>query len=124
MAVFKIEYFSKEVKDIVKPDVKEIRTRYDNKMRLRMENDKLVVRNLKKRDFVAERTNADIVHTIDATESFFPESVANKYYGDPRLYWIILAANNMSCRNEFLSGINIIIPSKRAVYGNSGVLLR
>lgn len=124
MPTFKKEYFSKDVKEIVKPDVYQINSRYDTKMRLRMQNDKLVIRNLKKKDLVAQQTSADIIHTVLPIEAHRPEAIALKYYGDARLYWIILAANNLRDRTELKDGMLINIPSKRAIYGSDGLLLR
>lgn len=124
MPEFKKEFFSEEVKEIVKPNVYEIKSRYDTKMRLRMQDDKLIVRNLKKQDLVAKVTAADIVHTVLPIEKAKPELIALKYYGDARLYWIILAANNIKDKHDLIDGMLITIPSRQAVYGNNGLLVR
>lgn len=124
MPAYKIEYFSEDVKEVVKPNVYSIKSRYDTKMRLRMQNDKLLIRSLKKPDLVAKQTANDIVHTVTPIEQYRPEYIALNYYGDARLYWIILAANNLRDRSELKDGMLISIPSKRAVYGNKGLLVR
>ena len=118
------DYFSKEVKEIVKPDVYNIRSRYDTKIRLRMVDDKLIVRNLKKEDLVAKPSSGDTIHTITPIEHLKPETTALNYYNDARLYWVILAANNMRDRNEFTDGKIIVIPAKSSLYGNNGLLVR
>ena len=124
MPTYKKEYFSDEVKELVKPSVYDIRSRYDTKLRLRMQDDKLIIRNLKKEDLVAKPRIGDIVHTVTPTERFRPEFIALKYYNDARLYWIILAANNLRDRSELIDGKVINIPSKASLYGNKGLLVR
>ena len=52
MQVYKKEYFSDEVKEVVESTKREFKTRYDSKVRLRLEDNKLVVRNLKKTNFL------------------------------------------------------------------------
>ena len=124
MPLYKKEYFSSDVKDIVKPDIDNIKSRYDVKIRLRMSDDKLTVRTLKKDDLKAAKTSADIMHTVLPTEINKPELLALKYYGDARLYWIILAANNLRNREDLTDGLLITIPSKKAVYSSNGLLSR
>lgn len=124
MAIYRKEYFSNEVKEIVKPDVDEIRSRYDTKMRLRMSDDKLIIRRLKKDDLVAEVTTQDIIHTVTPIEVGRPENLALTYYGDARLYWVILAANNLRDRTELTDGLIITIPAIKSLYSSNGLLLR
>lgn len=124
MPIVKKEFFSNDVVDIVKPDVYKIRSRYDTKMRLRLDNDKLVVRNLKKPDLVANKNKNDIIHTVSPTEKHKPELIAKNYYGDARLYWVILAANSLRDRIELKDGMLITIPAKSSVYGTNGLLTR
>lgn len=124
MPDFRKEYFSKEIKDLVIPNVDNVRSRYDTKLRLRLTNDKLVIRNLKSNDLVAAQREDDIIHTVTPVEAKRPEMVALKYYGDARLYWIILAANGLRDRVELKDGMLIIIPSRSSIYGTKGLLLR
>ena len=124
MPDFRKEYFSKEIKDLVIPNVDNVRSRYDTKLRLRLTNDKLVIRNLKSNDLVATQKEDDIIHTVTPVEAKRPEMVALKYYGDARLYWIILAANGLRDRVELKDGMLIIIPSRSSIYGTKGLLLR
>lgn len=124
MPDFRKEYFSKEIKDLVIPNVDNVRSRYDTKLRLRLTNDKLVIRNLKSNDLVATQKEDDIIHTVTPVEAKRPEMIALKYYGDARLYWIILAANGLRDRVELKDGMLIIIPSRSSIYGTKGLLLR
>ena len=52
MNIYKKEYFSNEVKEIIESSKKEFKTRYDSKVRLRLEDNKLIIRNLKNPDFL------------------------------------------------------------------------
>lgn len=124
MAKYKLEYFSGEVKEIIVPTITSIKTRYDNKIRLRRDDDNLQIRSLHKNDLVASNSGNDIVHTILVTENERPELTSLTYFGDARLYWIILAANGMKDRSEYIEGKVIIIPSVSSVYSSGGVLTK
>lgn len=123
MATYRKEFFSNDVKEIIQPDVDNIKSRYDTKIRLRMNDNKLVVRTLKNKDLVATQTANDIVHMVTPAEAHRPENISLKYYGDARLYWVILAANNMRDRSELKNGIIITIPALKSLYGNGGILI-
>lgn len=123
MATYRKEFFSNDVKEIIQPDVDNIKSRYDTKIRLRMNDNKLVVRTLKSKDLVATQSSNDIVHTVTPTEAHRPENISLKYYGDARLYWVILAANNMRDRSELKNGMVITIPALKSLYGNGGILI-
>ena len=124
MPTFKKEYFSKDVNEIVNANTVNIRGRYDTKVRLRMNDEKLIIRNLNESDLVAGKTDNDIIHTVSLSEDKRPDLVANKYYGDARLYWVILGANNLREKEQLTKGMVIRIPSKNAIYGSNGVLIR
>ena len=123
MGAYKIEYFSKDVKALVQPSVSSIRGRYDTKVRLRREDDdRLQVRPLNKSDIVAKPTEQDIIHTVLPYEANRPDLTALNYYGDARLYWVILAANSLNNRNDYVDGLVIRIPSITSLYSDGGVL--
>lgn len=122
MGVYKIEYFSKDVKALVQPSVTNIRGRYDNKIRLRREDDTLQVRPLNKSDVAAEKTPDDIIHTVLPYENKRPDLTALEYYGDARLYWVILAANDLKASGDYIDGMTIRIPSPTTLYSRGGVL--
>ena len=56
MQTYKKEYFSDEVKEVVETTKKEFKTRYDSKVRLRLEDNKIVIRNLKSPDLKANQS--------------------------------------------------------------------
>jgi len=62
--------------------------------------------------------------TITITDEFHkrPSMVAHKYYGKSILFWLVLQYNNIvDVEEEFLKGMEIIIPSKaRALSEFSG----
>ena len=73
---------------------------------------------------VPYRTSQDMIHIVTASEEFRPDVIANNSYGDPRLAWVILAANNISDIFDLKAEMEIIIPSSNAIYNIGGVLNR
>lgn len=122
MGVYKLEYFSKDVKALVQPTVSSIRGRYDTKVRLRREDGTLQVRPLSRSDVVAEKSAQDIIHEVLPYEDQRPDLTALNYYGDARLYWVILAANDLKSKNEYVNGMIVRIPSTTTLYSKGGVL--
>lgn len=122
MATYNKSYFSKDVEQVVTSRTISIQDRYDTKVRLRLNDGNVIVRNLKKDDLVAPETKTDLVHTVTVTEDKRPDLIANTFYGDARLYWIILAANGLREKEEIRKGMIIRVPSKTAVYGSKGIL--
>ena len=58
----------------------------------------------------------DITLKIIAPHNRRPDLVANDYYGDPTLAWIILQYNNiLDINTEFVAGKTITIPSPTRV---------
>lgn len=100
MAVYKKEYFSQKVTEVVSSDASKVKSRYDAKVRLRLDDNNLVIRNLKDNDLVPPKTSSDIIHTVTLTEDKRPDLIANHFYSDARLYWIILAANGLRERED------------------------
>lgn len=124
MITYKKEYFSNEVKEVVESNKKEYRTRYDSKVRLRLDDDKLVIRNLKSTDLKAKQSDRDIVHTVTLDERERPDLVALKFYGDARLYWVILGANGLREKSQLKEGLLIRVPAMTALYGTNGLIVR
>lgn len=124
MITYKKEYFSDEVREVVESTKKEYRTRYDSKVRLRLDNNKLIIRNLKNPDLTAVQSERDIIHTVTTDEKERPDLVANKYYGDARLYWVILGANGFREKSQLKEGLIIRIPAMSALYGSDGLIVR
>ena len=124
MQSYKKEFFSNEVKEVVESTKKEFKTRYDSKVRLRLNNNKLVIRNLKSPDLKANQSERDIIHTVTLDERERPDLVALNFYGDARLYWVILGANGLRERSQLKEGLVIRIPSMNALYGSDGLIVR
>jgi len=40
------------------------------------------------------KTNKDIWYKIPKQEEFRPDLIANRFYGDPKLFWVLVYANN------------------------------
>lgn len=122
MGVYKLEYFSKDVKALVQPTILRVKNRYDNKIRLRRLDDRLQVRPLNLSDLKSKENSQDILHTVQPFEANRPDLVALKYYGDARLYWVVLAANDLKSAKDFIDGLVIRVPSIYSVYGQGGVM--
>ena len=118
--------FSDEVKSIVNPNTNRIRIRgrYDAKTKLRLEDEKITIRNLKQSDLTARKTERDLMHRVTLDEDKRPDLIALNFYGDARLYWVILGANDLREKEQIRKGMLIRVPSKDALYGTNGVLLR
>ena len=124
MQSYKKEFFSNEVKEVVESTKKEFNTRYDSKVRLRLNDNKLVIRNLKSPDLKANQSERDIIHTVTLDERERPDLVALNFYGDARLYWVILGANGLREKSQLKEGLVIRIPSMNALYGSDGLIVR
>ena len=124
MQSYKKEFFSNEVKEVVESTKKEFKTRYDSKVRLRWNDNKLVIRNLKSPDLKANQSERDIIHTVTLDERERPDLVALNFYGDARLYWVILGANGLREKSQLKEGLVIRIPSMNALYGSDGLIVR
>ena len=124
MQSYKKEFFSNEVKEVIESTKKEFKTRYDSKVRLRLDDNKLVIRNLKSPDLKANQSERDIIHTVTLDERERPDLVALNFYGDARLYWVILGANGLREKSQLKEGLVIRIPSMNALYGSDGLIVR
>jgi hypothetical protein len=126
MGRYTLSDFSNEVKEISNPNKNRVRVRgrYDTKTKLRLDDEKITIRNLKQSDLTAKPTERDIIHRVTLDEDKRPDLIALKFYGDARLYWIILGANNLREKEEVRKDMLIRLPSKDAIYGSNGVLLR
>lgn len=124
MRLYKKEYFSDEVKEVIESTKQEYRTRYDSKVRLRLDDNKLVIRNLKNPDLKAKQSDRDIIHTVTLDENERPDLVALNFYGDARLYWVILGANGLREKSQLKKGQIIRIPAMNSLYGSNGLIVR
>lgn len=124
MAIYKKEFFSNDVKELVTSKEIQPKTRYDSKIRLRLNNNKLIVRNLKNDDLEAKQSERDIIHKVTLDEDERPDLIALKYYNDPRLYWVILGANGFREKSQLKQGKLIRIPAMNSLYGFNGLILK
>ncbi len=126
MGRYTIDDFSNEVTNVVNPNTNKIkiRGRYDAKTKIRLDDDKITIRNLKSSDLVARESERDLIHRVTVDENKRPDLVALTYYGDARLYWVILGANDLREKEDLKTDMLIRIPSKNAVYGVNGIILR
>lgn len=66
----------------------------------------------------------DIYHTVTVNEESRLDLIADNYYGNPLLWWVIAQANQIyDPFNKPVSGDIIRIPSVTTLYGNDGILL-
>ena len=115
-------YSEKLVDEVQVPKLSVVRSRYDLKERLLLEDGNLVIRNMRKDDLVPSTSKNDILHIIQPEEQYRPDIIANNVYGDPRLAWIILSANNLSDIFDLVTDLEIVIPSTSSIYSAGGVL--
>ena len=83
---YTIDCFSDEVTRLAEPVSPIIKGRYDNKIKLRLNSDRLIVRNLKESDLVPVQSPNDIIHTVTLDEDERPDLIAQRFYNDPRMY--------------------------------------
>lgn len=112
------------VKEIFTPNLTSWRSRYDLKEQLLLKDDSLVIRCMRQSDLVPVRSSEDTEHEVEPQEAYRPDIIANNAYGDPRLAWVILSANNLSDIFSLKAGMRIIIPSISAIYRSGGVMYR
>ena len=120
----KIWYSESRVRQVISQDLDTWRSRYDLKEQLLLNDYKIVIRNMKSGDMIPSDLSNATPHKIQPEEQFRPDIVANTYYEDPRLAWVILAANGMSDIFQFNSNQIILIPSYTSLFMTGGVLAR
>lgn len=117
-------WISTDCKDVLFRKVSTVRSRYDSKFRIIDENDRVVVRPARGYDVYIPRSRDDSYYVITNADQYRPDILAQRFYNDPRMYWVLLAANNMKTVFEFESGINIRIPAYETIYSGGGVMMR
>ena len=118
------EDFSNDVKSITNPNLNKTKVmgRYDAKTKIRLQDDILTIRNLKESDLKAKESTRDLIHRVTLDEDKRPDLIALNFYGDARLYWIILGANDLREKEELRKDMLVRIPAKDSVYGVDGIL--
>lgn len=72
---------------------------------------------------IPERQN-DIYHRVQSNEVSRLDILANKYYRNPLLWWVIAQANDIYDPFILLDpGTLLRIPAIESLYGNQGILL-
>lgn len=57
------------------------------------------------------KTNKDILYKIPKSEEYRPDLIANKFYGDPRLFWVLVYANEFgNSPEDFIVDKTIRVP--------------
>ena len=115
-------YDRKLVKEIIKPNITAIRSRYDTKEQLLLNNGDLVIRNMRFNDMFPSKDSNNTQHKVEGSEAHRPDVIAYNVYGDPRLAWVILSANNISDIFDLEAGMIITIPSSISLYKSGGVM--
>ena len=112
------------IKEVNTPNSTIIRSRYDTKEQLLLKDGTLVIRNMRFNDLYPSRDPNDIQHKVDGHEAYRPDVIAFNSYGDPRLAWVILSANNLSDVFDLEAGMIITIPSSISLFRSGGVMNR
>jgi len=112
------------VQETLNPKVTVIRSRYDNKEQLLLKNSDLVIRNMRRNDLFPGRDSEDTQHKVEGHEAYRPDLIAYNVYGDPRLAWVILSANDLSDIFDLEPGMIITIPSSISLFKSGGVMNR
>jgi len=67
-----------------------------------------------------ETSSGDIIHVVSMGERI--DSIANRYYGDQGLWWVIAHANNLNLLPcDLIVGDRIVIPDPRSL--RRGILI-
>ena len=117
-------WYANTVKNIIPQNVAVWRARYDRKDQLRLDNDILVIRQMRPIDMVPQITKDASYFIVSAAEAYRPDIIANEYYKDPNLYWVVLAANGLKDPLDFKEGLEIVIPTLTSLYSQGGILKR
>lgn len=117
-------WVSDKIVDIQYPDTNSVGDRYDLKSRYVDELGIARIRPLRRLDVRIKYDPDDIYYVVKPHEQFRPDIIAKRFLMDPRLYWIILSANDMKEPFELEAGLNIRIPSYSSVFSVGGVMMR
>ena len=110
------------LKEVNTPRITVIRSRYDTKEQLLLNDGSLVIRNMRRNDLYPGRDATDTQHKVEGSEAYRPDIIAYNVYGDPRLAWVILSANDISDIFDLKAGMIINIPSSISLFRSGGVM--
>lgn len=115
-------YDPEQVVSLMEKIEETVQSRYSSKVNLNLKNGDTIIRNLRISDLEIEESDEDIVYKIEPSERYRPDLLALKYYNNPNLAWVLLAANNMKTIFDFKDGVIIRIPNVTSLYTNGGIL--
>lgn len=72
------------------------------------------------KDDIRERISFDddIIYEIPLVYNFRPDRIAKRFYGNPKLYWVLVYANNIENSPEgFFTGRRIRVPKTERILG-------
>lgn len=115
-------YDPEQVVSLMEKIEETVQSRYSSKVNLNLKNGDTIIRNLRISDLEIEESDEDIVYKIEPSERYRPDLLALKYYNNPNLAWVLLAANNMKTIFDFKDGVVIRIPNVTSLYTNGGIL--
>ncbi len=110
------------LKEVNTPKITTVRSRYDTKEQLLLNDGNLVIRNMRRNDLYPNRDSTDTQHRVEGSEAYRPDIIAYNVYGDPRLAWVILSANDISDIFDLKAGMIINIPSSISLFRSGGVM--
>jgi len=62
------------------------------------------------------KTDSDILYSIPLKYQYRPDLIANKFFGNPKLFWILVFVNNFAnCPEDFETDTVIRIPKYERV---------
>ena len=115
-------YDPEQVVSLMEKNEETVQSRYSSKVNMNLKNGDTIIRNLRISDLEIEESDEDVVYKIEPSERYRPDLLALRYYNNPNLAWVLLAANNMKTVFDFKDGIVIRIPNVTSLYTNGGIL--
>jgi hypothetical protein len=76
---------------------------------------------LPKQVTITPRTE-DMIFKVDVKTENRLDLIANKYYKNSRMWWVIAEANKISDPTKVPVGVTLIIPNIASIFGVGGVL--
>lgn len=115
-------YYSKDITNVLVPQVTKSTSRYKTKLRLSNIDRTTKIRFIRKRDLDFDDTDS-VIHFVGYQEQFRPDLISAQYYNSEKYSWVILAANNLKTPYEMKAGMRLVIPSLVTLQGYNGKLV-
>lgn len=96
--------------------------RYKNKINIVTATGTRVIEFIKKSQLYIEPSEGDQFYFVDASKRYRPDIIANEVYGNPQLYWVILACNNLSHALQVKTNMTLRIPQLSTILQDERVL--